>query len=229
GAPAAFEAAAAFAIARLSDLAKGGRTTITDTVITFSGEARDAPAYEALRQAFARPPEGFSVGRVAILPPVVPDFHLAVERVAGGGLVLSGNTPSEVARTETVRLATEAANGAFVDDRMRTARGLPEGIDPDALARTLFRFADLMQAGRVAFDGARLSAIGDALDGQAIADAEALMRGGLPPGITAGPVNLAARPLSPYRLAIRREADGVSLTGHLPDAAARDRLLATIR
>jgi outer membrane protein OmpA-like peptidoglycan-associated protein len=36
-------------------------------------------------------------------------------------------------------------------------------------------------------------------------------------------------PLSPYRLTIRREAESVTITGHLPDVAARDRLLAALR
>ncbi len=55
------------------------------------------------------------------------------------------------------------------------------------------------------------------------------MRDARPAGVTAGPVALTARPLSPYRVAIRRTADAVTLTGHMPDTATRERVLDALR
>ncbi|GJD79355.1 hypothetical protein GCM10007886_13380 [Methylobacterium gregans] len=229
GAPPDFPAAAAYAAAKLSRLARGARVSLTDTVISASGEAVDVAAYDALRGGFGEPPRGYSIGRIDILPPSVSDFRFAVERLPGGGLVLTGHTISENARAEIRKAATEAAAGAFVDDRTRTARGLPPGIEPGALAGAMLALSDLLQSGRVTFENGRVSVAGDALDAQAVGEAETLMRVRLPAGVAAGSVALAVRPLSPYRVSLRREADSVVVTGHLPGPEARERLLAALR
>lgn len=229
GAPPDFSAAAAYATVQLSRLARGARVSIADTVISASGEAVDVAAYDAFRGGLSEPPRGFTVGRIDIFPPSVADFHFAVERLPGGGLVLTGHTVSESARTEIRKAAGEAAGGTFVDDRTRTARGLPPGIEPRALAGAMLALADLLQRGRIAFENGRVSVTGDALDAQAVGEAEALMRTRLPAGVAAGSVALAVRPLSPYRVSLRREADSVIVAGHLPGPEARERLLATLR
>ncbi|GJD56092.1 hypothetical protein [Methylobacterium dankookense] len=229
GAPPDFAAAAAFAAARLGKLGRGGRVSVTDTVISASGEAVDVAAYDALRSAFAEPPRGFSMGRVEILPPSVADFQFAVERVSGGGIVLTGYTVSEAARSEIRKQAEELAEGAFVDDRTRTARGLPRGVEPKALVSAMLKLVGLVQRGRVGFAEGRVSVSGDALDGQAVGEVEALLRAELPAGVAAGTVDLTVKPLSPYQVAIRREAELVSVSGHLADAEMRARVMAAVR
>lgn len=228
GAPPDFASAAAFLAARLSGLAKGGRAALSDTVLSLSGEALDVPAYEALRAALSDPPEGFSIGRIEILPPKVAAYRFAVEK-SGRGVVLDGFTPSAADREAALRAATEAAAGGAVEDRLLAARGLDPAIDPKGLIAFAFKLAELIQSGRVVFQDGAVSVTGDAIDGQALPDAEALMRDGRPAGVAAGPVALTARPLSPYRVAIRRTADSVLLTGHLPDTATRERVLAALR
>ncbi len=78
GAPPDFPAAAAFLAARLPSLVPGGRAALTDTVLSLSGEAVDLSAYDALRTALARPPEGFSLGKIEILPPRIGDYRLTL-------------------------------------------------------------------------------------------------------------------------------------------------------
>ncbi|AWN41652.1 flagellar motor protein MotB [Methylobacterium durans] len=229
GGPRDFLAAAAFAVARLRALTPGAVATLRDTTLSLQGEAAGPDAYDALRADLANLPAGFSAGRIEILPPRVADFSFGVERRADGGLILTGFVVSEAARSALRRAAQEAAEGAFVDDRTRTARGLGPGVDPDALTRFALDAAGLLRDGRVSFDGARVSAEGNALDGQAIAEVEALLRERRPPGVSLGRIAVGAAPLSPYRVALRRDADTVTLTGHLPDAAARERILAAIR
>ncbi len=229
GAPPDFPDAAAYAVARLRGLAPGATATLADTVLGVVGEAIDVASYDAARTALADPPQGYTLGRVDILPARVADVTLGVARSPGGRLVLSGSVPSEAARAEIGRLARAIADGAPVEDRMRTARGLAAGIEPDALARFLVRVVGLMQSGGATFDGARVSAVGDAVDAQAVGEIAALLRDARPAGVGAGTAALGVRPLSPYRVAIRREGDAVSLSGHLPDAAARERLLALVR
>ena len=229
GAPPDFTAAAAYAVARLRNLAPGGTATVTDLSIAFSGAASGLAAYDALRIALADPPPGYTIGRVDIVPARADDFTMSVSRNLGGGLLLDGFVVSEAARAQIGRLAAEISDGTAIADRMRTARGLSKDIAPDALAKFLIRLVGLMQGGGARFDGARVSVAGDAVDSQAVGEIEAVMRDGRPAGVGAGSVALAVKPLSPYRVAIRRESDSVSLSGHLPDAEARDRLLAVVR
>ncbi|MCJ2131817.1 BON domain-containing protein [Methylobacterium sp. E-045] len=229
GAPPDFSAASAFALEQLKPLAPGASATIADTTVSFSGEALTVAGYEEVRQALSYPPTGFTMGKVDIRPAAIPDFQFAVTRERGGNLVLSGNVVSEAAREDIRAMADAAADGASVDDRMQTARGLEEGIDPTTLSRFAFRISSLLQDGRVTYADSRLSVSGTALDGQAIGEIDALLRDGRPSGTRAGPVDLAAMPLSPYRFMVRRESDAVTLTGHLPDSVTRDRILATLR
>jgi OmpA-OmpF porin, OOP family len=228
GAPPDFASAAAFLAARLSGLAKGGRASLNDTVLSLSGEAVDVPAHEALRAALSDPPEGFSVGRVEILPPLVTPYRFVVEKTARG-FALDGFAPSTSALETARRAATEASAGGAVDDRLLPARGLDPAIDPKALIAFAFRLADLLQTGRVTFADGAIAVTGDAIDGQAIPDAEALLRDARPAGVKAGRVALTARPLSPYRVTLRRTADAVTLTGHVPDARTRERVLDALK
>ena len=232
GAPPDFANAAAFLAARLLGLAKGGRASLSDTVLSLSGEAVDVPAYEALRAALSAPPDGFSIGRVEILPPLVAQYRFTVEKTARG-IVLDGFAPStsdlEAARREAQEAAIGVGAGGTVEDRLLLGRGLDPAIDPKGLIAFTFRLADLIQTGRVAFADGTVSMAGDAIDGQAIPDAEALMRDARPAGVRAGSVALTARPLAPYRVTIRRTADAVTLSGHVPDARTRERVLESLK
>ncbi len=227
GAPPDFSAAATFLAARLPNLVPGGKATLTDTVLSITGEAVDLTAYDALRAALARPPEGFSVGRVDILPPKIADYRFILERT-GTGITLTGFAPSEAARQAAVAAAAALTDGT-VDDRLQTARGLSDSVDPRALVEFMGRLAALIQSGQVAFSGGTLSVSGDAIDPQAIPEAQDLLRNERPAGTAAGTVSLAAKPLSPYRVSLRRTAETITLSGHLPDAESRRRVLAALR
>ena len=228
GAPPDFSAAAAFLAARLPSLAPGGRATLTDTVLSISGEAVDLSAYDALRAALARPPEGYSVGKIEILPPRIADYRLSIART-GGGVVLTGYVASEAARQTALATANALAEGGSVDDRLQTARGLPEGVDPRALVEFMGRLAGLIQAGQVTYAGGAVSVAGDAIDPEAIPEAKALLRDARPAGTGAGAVTLTAKPLSPYRVSLRRSPEAVTVSGHLPDEETRRRVVAALR
>ncbi|KQT50137.1 flagellar motor protein MotB [Methylobacterium sp. Leaf456] len=227
GAPPDFPDAAAYAVERMGDLTTGSVATVNDTVISIRGAAASLAAYDALRAALSRPPEGFSLGAIEILPPVVADIRLTVERRPDGSLELGGHVASPEAREAIRAAAAEAAEGAAIDDRMQDARGL--GLDAPTLATALLKLAALLHEGRVAYEGGLVSVSGNALDAGAVDEIEALMRDGLPAGVKAGSVALTSKPISPYVLRIRRGEERVSVSGHLPDAATRETLLARLR
>ncbi|GEO98204.1 hypothetical protein MHA02_05920 [Methylobacterium haplocladii] len=234
GGPAGFALAAAYLVERLGGFAPGAVATLSDTTLSINGEALDSAAYEAARST---PPEGFALGSLAVLPPRVDDFRFVVERRPDGGLTLGGNIVSEAARAETLKLAgivvanaaTGAGEPATVADALRTARGLDDTVDPAALAGAALRLAGLIREGTVRFERGSLSVSGTALDEEAVGEAEAALRDGRPAGVSAGSVSLGVRPVSPYAIRIRRESGTVTVTGYLPDRAAREALNAALR
>lgn len=229
GAPPGFLAAAEFAVARLRDYRPGAVATVSDTTLSFEGQARDPAADERLRTAFAAPPSGFGMGRVAAPPPEIEAFRFAIERRPDGGFRLAGHAVSEAARAEITGLLRQAAPGSAVDDGLQIARGMPAAIDPSAIGRFAVRLSLLLQSGTVAVDRATLSVSGSALDARAAAEIETAMREARPSGASVGSLSVTVAPVSPYRVTIRREDGVVHLSGHLPNEAAREALRAALR
>lgn len=235
GAPPGFPEAASWLAERLRGLAPGATASLSDSVLSIRGEARDPAAYDM--SSGVPPPQGFSLGTIEILPPLVDDFRFVVERRPNGGIVLGGHTVSEAARAEIRAAATSLAqnlesggtSGAAVEDTMRTARGLDPAIDPAALAKAALRLAGLIREGAVRFESGRLSVLGTALDDEAVGEAETALRDERPAGITAGTVALGVQSASPYTLHIRRGNDGIVVWGYLPDRGSREALRASLK
>ena len=229
GAPSGFSTIAAYAIERLRGLEPGAIARLTDTLLTIEGAALDPDAYEAARNGLPAPPQGFRLGAVTIAAPRVADFRFGIERRGNGAITLTGYAISEEVRADIRKAAEAAAEGASVTDALRTARGLPEEVDPAALTGFALRLAGLLHEGRVSFENGAVSVAGHALDPEAIEDARTLLRDGRPAGIGAGTVSLEAGPVSPYVVRILRQDGRFTLTGHVPDEAARNALLASLR
>lgn len=229
GAPAGFAEAADFLLRQVVRLGPGATASLRDRTLTLQGEAASVDAYEAVRADLARPPAGFVLGDGAPEPATVKPFTWAAARAPDGSIRLSGHTVSEAERAAIVGAARALANGAPVEDAMRTARGLPAGVDARALTERAFAALALVRDGSVALEGSALSVRGAAIDAQAVQEADALTTGSLPDGVTRGSVDLTASPVSPYVVGIRRAGETVTLTGHLPDPASRAALLAALR
>lgn len=229
GAPPGFLAAAEFAVARLRDYKPGAVATVSDTTLSFAGDALDPTAGERLRAAFAAPPLGFGMGKVAAPPPTLDMFRFAIERKPDGGFRLSGHVASEAARTEILGLLQQGAPGSAVEDGLQVARGVPASIDPSALGRFSVRLALLLRSGIVETHRTALSVSGSALDAHAASEIETATRNERLGAIAIGSVSLKDEPISPYRVTIRREEGALHLGGHLPNEAARDALRTVLR
>ncbi|BCM83219.1 flagellar motor protein MotB [Methylobacterium indicum] len=227
GAPENFSEAARFLVAQVQHLKPGATAALSDRVLSVRGEAASVEAYAALRSDLAHPPAGYTVGEVAVEPALVSPFVWSASR-GPAGIRLDGYATSEADRAAILAAARLLADGAPVSDAMRTARGLPAGIDARALVDRAFAILALVREGSVALDGSTLSVRGSAIDVQAVREAEAAAAT-LPAGISRGAFALTASPVSPYLVAIRRGPDAFTLTGHLPDAEARTALRAALR
>jgi outer membrane protein OmpA-like peptidoglycan-associated protein len=229
GAPAGFAEAADFLLRQVARLGPGATATLRDRTLTLQGEATNVDAYEAVRADLGRPPAGFVLGDGAPEPATVKPFTWAATRAPDGSIRLSGHTVSETERAAILGAARVLANGAPVEDAMRTARGLPAGVDARALTERAFAALALVRDGSVTLEGSALSVRGAAIDAQAVQEADALTTGSLPDGVTRGSVDLTASPVSPYVVGIRRAGETVTVTGHLPTPESRAALLAALR
>lgn len=162
-------------------------------------------------------------------PPAKSAFSFVVERRPDGGFSLSGDAASEAMREQMRKSAADLAGGAPVEDELRIGRGLPESGGAEASARFAVRLAGLLHVGSVRYEASAFAVSGNALDAEAAAEIETLMREARPAGIGAGSVAVTSRPVSPYRVRIRREADAIVLSGHLPDRETRESVLAALR
>ncbi|AWN46686.1 flagellar motor protein MotB [Methylobacterium terrae] len=227
GAPEGFSEAARFLVGVARHLKPGASAAMSDRILSVRGEAAGVEAYAGLRADLARPPAGFTIGEVGVEPALVSPFAWSASR-GPDGIRLDGYTVSERDRAAILAAARLAADGAPVVDAMRTARGLPPGIDARALVDRAFAALALVREGSVSLDGAALSIRGSAVDAQAVREAEALVAA-LPPGVSRGAFDLTASRVSPYLVTVRRGPDAFTLTGHLPDAEARGAIRAALR
>ncbi|PIK70759.1 flagellar motor protein MotB, partial [Methylobacterium frigidaeris] len=205
GAPENFSAAARFLLAQAQRLKPGATAAMSDRVLSIRGEAASVEAYAGLKADLDRPPAGFTIGEVAVEPALVSPFTWAASR-GPEGLRLDGYTVSEADRAAILAAARLLADGAPVTDAMRTARGLPAGIDARALIDRAFAALALVREGSVSLDGAALSIRGAAIDVQAVREADSLADT-LPAGLSRGTVALTASPVSPYLVTVRRGPD----------------------
>lgn len=200
------------------------REAILNRLATIDGVRRLIDRTGPGAQISARPDDS-----VKFAPPVEPAFSFVVERRPDGGFSLSGEAASEAAHARMRKSAADLAEGAPVEDGLRARRELPESGTAEAAAAFAVQLAGLLHEGSVRYEAAALAVSGNALDAEAAAEIETLMRETRPAGIGAGPVAVTAHPVSPYRVRIRREADAVVLSGHLPDLASRESVLAALR
>ena len=220
---------ATYALGLVAHLAPGGRAVLTGDALTLHGSLGTPDAAAELRAALATPPPGLTLTEAALEPPRVEPYLWSVTRGAEG-LRLDGFVPSEAARAQLVVALREAAEGAPVEDRAALARGLSARVDAAAFARLVGGVLGLLAEGRIGLEGERLSVSGVAVDEPAVPEIARRLEVELPSaGLRRGTLAVGTRPIAPYRVAIRREADRVILAGHLPDPAVRDALLDAVR
>ncbi len=228
-APPDFVQATAFATAALRWLKPGAKAKLTDTLLTFEGEAVSPEAHDAIRAALANPPHGFGLGHVAIAPPTMDHYRLAVTRRPDGAVRLDGYVSSDMAQRLILSAAAEIATGAAITNDLQLARGLAADIDEAALTAFAMRLAGLVRDGRVEVVDRSINVSGLAIDAEAVGETRGLMREARPGGTREGTVALEARPVSPYHLQVRRDAGTLILSGHVPDETARQQVLSRAR
>lgn len=222
GAPEDFGALANYALALLDALGDG-KATLSDARLAVAGAPATFEAYDRALAALKSPPAGAVVETADIAPPKVAPFVWSA--VKGRETVsLFGYAPSPEVRETLVREA--AALAKTVSDQSRVAGGAPADFAGAATA-ALGALAGLEQ-GKAALTDASLSIEGAGKANVASASVEASLRAALPKGFRLGEVKIAAGVVSPYVLTARKEESALALSGHAPDPATHQRLVALV-
>lgn len=203
-----------------------GRAALSDSTLTAEGMAPGFAAYDALAAARRAPPEGFQITRFVVEPPRVSPFFTTITR-DGDSVRLSGHLPSEEAR----KLVTDAVRGAFpgvsLVDEARLASGGPKS---DAWAGAVhFAVAQLarLRGGTAQLTGADVSLSGEAMDSAAYVTLMQAVRTAAD-GLVVEARQVRPPVISPYVFAVRRDGEGLTVSGFFPDEAAHAAILAAL-
>ena len=215
-------------VARLFANFSEGSAGLKDKALSISGVARDVDAFRAAEAAMQTLPDGVVRGNLEIFPAAIGVLSWTATRDANR-LVLDGFVPSEAVRKSVLSAAKQAIPGGEVTDRMEVASGGPEA----AIWGHATAFA-LKQLGRMTRGQARLSGAEFSLEGIApdfpaydgiLADVPAAMPGGL----KLVRADILPPSISPYIWGAKRDADSITLSGHVPSDGVRSEIAAFAR
>lgn len=226
GAPAGFAALAAFGLTQVGSFTEG-ETSLSDLDYNIKGIAPDSKVFEAeTAKAAGALPSGAALAAAEIMAPTASPYTWSATKDANQTITLSGFTPSSEARAAVVSSATSENPDATIVDEMQIALGEPAEYD----ALTAFGLGQLdgLAAGTASLTDSAYAISGTAKT-SASYDAEVAAANATLPGAS----TLASEAISPpaadgaYNWAANKASDGtITLTGLMPDAAARDRIAA---
>ncbi|MBX9757316.1 MAG: hypothetical protein K2Y29_00965, partial [Beijerinckiaceae bacterium] len=180
GEPAGFLTFAAHGVSQAARLSPG-RFTLTDSAYALVGDAADFEAYSAVRLDLRTAPQGVTLARIDVKPPLLKPFTFGVSR-EGAAIVLRGAFPDDAARDAAIALARSLFPGLDIRSEALIARGAPSGFGDIARAALTALARMGPGAGSVTFSGGALS-----LDGAIAGTSDELaaaLKGLLPDGVT---------------------------------------------
>lgn len=229
GAPEGLVSLAGYGLAAFPRFSTGS-LEITDSTLQISGQALNPDDHEIALEALASPaPSAGVVSNVEIVPaPAVGDYTWSASKSADG-IALTGYAPNVESRRAITESARSASEDLAVDDRMRYAAGVPEGVD--WLAATGSGLAALanMTAGTVTLSGKTLNVSGEARDAEAFRKIRDSITTGMRGGVVLGTadIGMARAPTAEWQA--RLNADGLELSGLVSDEAVRDKMIEAAR
>lgn len=202
-----------------------GTMEISDTTMRIGGQALSPEDHEAALQTLSvDPPTGATLEALEISAAGIEgDYRFAAE-IDGSNLKFSGYVPDPDARAK-IRGAVEAVRADLtVADEMLYATGVPEGVDWAAAAAEAAALVTRMTQGRADIEGRRLDLSGQVTDGAAFREIQALLGGQLAGGLVLGTADIGVARVSPFTWSASVSADGLVMSGFVPDDATRTRL-----
>jgi outer membrane protein OmpA-like peptidoglycan-associated protein/osmotically-inducible protein OsmY len=216
GQPANFDALTGLALEQVGKLSSG-KAELAGSDVSVSGVAPSTEVYNTVVAAFGALPQGFRLASQAITAPTVAPYVLSAVRAADG-LTLAGHVPSEGSRAAVVAAARAALPGIPVTDRLSIGSGAPPAFEA-AGGYALGQLARL-SSGTVTLRDATFSINGTAATPASYADATRALAQ-LPAGFTLREAAITAPQVSPFTFSADKQPGTLTLSGFVPDEAAR--------
>jgi OOP family OmpA-OmpF porin len=131
GAPERFDNAALLLLEQVGKL-KDGKVTISDTMVSLSGMARELGGREAIAAALKNLPEGFTVAANDVKAP--PYVFQAYKDPVAVTLTLSGYVPDNNVHTAIAQAASRKFVSEKVVDNLKSSLGAPSGFSAAIMA-----------------------------------------------------------------------------------------------
>ncbi len=210
-----FGAATAYSfsqIARFTD----GKAALSDTTLTVSGTAPNPDVYtQALAAGI---PQGFApASKLEVGLPTVRPYVWQAQK-AGSAITLTGLAPSAEAKTAIAAAARNAAPDATVTDQMRLAAGAPNGFQ--GMTTAAFQHLAGLSNGTASLNDAAYTIAGAAPTVESFDTVTAASRA-LPQGFSLASAQITGPTANPYTWSAARNGQAVTLTGFVPNAAAK--------
>ncbi len=195
-----------------------GTITLTDKVLTISGEAASNSAYDRLKSFAPALPEGYSIGSVSVSRPLALPFVWSVDR-DDTGVTVSGFVPDPSTRDTLLDAVREAVGPRNVFDNLDYASGAPEGFAETVAAAV--DYLDLLASAHIALNDHMLVVSGRAASPEAYRTLNAYLETWNPAGFVLQK-SIALPIVEPFTLTVSKSRGRVTVTGFVPSDDVRD-------
>lgn len=202
-----------------------GTLEIQGSAMRIGGLALDPKDHQAALQVLAgEPPDGATLEAVEITPSPAKDDYRFDAEIEGNNLTLGGYVPDPETRARILRDVKALRADVTVEDQMLYATGVPDGVDWAAAASEIAALVTRLAQGRAEIDGRLLNLTGQVTDSAAFREIQAALGGPLPNGLVLGTADIGVARVSPFVWSASVSADGLVMSGFVPDDATRARL-----
>ncbi len=189
--------------------------------VILAGQAASPEARQAVRQVVQNLSGIRTVTEQLDVVPEIRPFVWSVT-IEGHRLILEGAVPfSESPPDLSARLA-RASGYAEPDNRLRAARGNPEGLAFAAAVEAVGRWAARLQAGRIEVIDRAVTVTGAARDPANARALRAELTAVLPAGLQSARLDLTPPVVEAFVWEAVREEGSVRLSGYMPDETLRN-------
>ncbi len=224
GAPAGFEGMTTAAFQHLAGLTNG-TSSLSDAAYTIVGAAPSMEAFDRVNAAARALPQGFTLASAQITGPTANPYTWSASR-NGPAVTLSGFVPDAATKAANVAAALAAMPGAQVTDNQQVALGAPNGF----AAMTSYAIGQLgrLNSGMASLSNTAYTITGAAPNVAARNDSVAAASQ-LPAGFSLARSDISAPTINPYTWSAVRNGSAITLSGFVPDEAARQATVAAAR
>ncbi|MBV1761923.1 OmpA family protein [Hoeflea sp.] len=203
-----------------------GTVEITDRSLAIRGQALDPEDHEVALAAVASIPEAAGmVSSVDITPAVVTGNYTWTASIGPDGLRLEGYAPDATTRAAILAGAKAIAPDMSVEDRMRFASGVPDGMDWKAAAEDALSIVSDLSEGTAVVRNRVLDLSGQAVDAEAFRRVQSVLSAPFSSGLVLGTADIGVANVASSEWTATRRGEDLVLAGSLPSEAARARLL----